>query len=65
MRGIVYGCIITVLSILQIIATVRAAFTDPGTVPKVTNQQLNIGLGHAERGNNRKEKEAKRRSSGI
>jgi hypothetical protein len=38
-RGIVYGCVISVIGVLQIISTLRAALTDPGGVPKVNSRQ--------------------------
>jgi len=34
-RGIFYGCVISLIGTLQIISTIRAALTDPGGVPKV------------------------------
>jgi hypothetical protein len=44
-RGVFYGCIISLIGILQIIATLRAALTDPGGVPKVTIRESNrIGI---------------------
>ncbi len=35
-RGIFFACILAILGLLQIISTLKAALTDPGTVPKAS-----------------------------
>jgi len=44
-RGIIYGSVISVIGIFQIISTLRAALTDPGSIPKVDDGECyRIGI---------------------
>ena len=43
-RGIIYAVALFCFSFLQFASIIRAAFTNPGEVPKVIHIQIRIGI---------------------